>query len=481
MRPILCYDGYASGGAKAYTLSPFAFTQLGSNVGSVDVGVMVAGNLRTGCIVQFRNTIYVLHNRTIKRMLSDGTWTTVASLSSPYVSADCINQMILCNIGGDYFLVCIYANSSSTSFDTFLSGATYNLQTGVLTTSASFFAHDSGGSSGQPSNQEVCGLTFYNGIVYWFWNNQSGTTILTYNVASPGITLGTTMPNSATNGPWGDMLVWNNELWLVATTTGAAALTLYKLVGSSFVSQATIATTTWAVGFQKPCLFTDGTDLFCLALPNTAAWNLYRITSALAVTNITSSVISGFTGQDVDSRWRFIVDQHQNPTSPEIILMYQGDTSTGSNSFYKWNGVSLPLTFIGSAGSVDFQIAVANPKQGGGEMMFTVGEPHIQIEGALAASTIPGQTTISYRIYESTLFPSGTPAQVKMFFNTDLETPTTRCRLTNPQPGLMLDEYTIGNVTAGSGNLYRVDWRAVADGVNSGQGALLVAQVSGVL
>jgi hypothetical protein len=495
MRPILALNVHDTGdtAANAYTLSPFGMTQLGQSLGADEsLKTTVTRNSFRGRIVQHQNTIYVLYNRSIRRMEANGSWTTLVSLSNWSANTgqiDTTATMHLVQINGDYFLACIYPSSaSSPSTTVYVTAAKYDLQTGVTSyTSTSSAIVGSGGGGANPSVLGGAESIVFNGTVYWSLVSGAGNAIVVYNVSSNSITsTNTALPlGSSGTGPTVSMCIYNNELWMLAYNSGTVALILYKLVGTTFVSQvASLAGTTvaWSTGVSKPLLFTDGTNMYAFALRATGVWNAYQITSSLDVTDITSNVLSTFTGQDLDSRWRVAIDQHTDPTNPEIVLMFLGDvTASGPISFYRWNGPSSVPTFLGSAGTSNYLLFIANPLDGGGEMMYTVGEPHAQIEGGLAASSSPGQTTISYRIYESTLIPSGTPVHVRMYFSDNGMPATNPCRLTNPQPGSMVDNYTVGNITAGSGILYSIDWRAIADGVDDGTGVLLMAQVSGVL
>jgi hypothetical protein len=496
MRPILCFQPHDTGDteANAYTLSPFGMTRLGNSLGADEsLKTLTTRCSFRGRIVQYQNTVYVLYNRSIRKMESDGTWTTVVSLSSWYASTgqvDTTATMHLVQIDGDYFLACIYPSSASVASTTsYVMGAKYNLQTGVTSYTATNTALvGSGGAGANPSAFGCSESIEFNGSIYWSLVSGAGNAIVVYSVASNSISsTNTSLPvGSSGTGPTISMCIYNNELWMLAYTSGTVALVLYKLIGTTFVSQVasiTGGTVAWSTGVSKPLLFTDGTNLYAFALRATGAWNAFQITSSLAVTDITSSVLSTFTGQDLDSKFRVIIDQHQTPSNPEIILMFSGDvTATGPISFYRWNGASSTPTFIGSAGSSHYTLSVGNPLNGGGELMYTLGEPHIQIEGSLEETSTPGNTRISFRIYESSQFPAGTPVHVKMFFDSDGEVASTPCRLTNPQPsGSMFDSYTVYGIVATSGQLYTVDWRAAADGISDGDGALLVAQVSGVL
>lgn len=495
MRPMLVFDGRAAGttAARVYTLSPYGYSQLGNDLGTQELALSANNrSFHRGRVVQHQDTVYVLHQRTIKRLNSNGTWSNILTLPNYYTDTGRAGdeQMImhLCNVGGTYYLAVMY-NSSSTVIDTtgYMMALSYNLSTNTYSaTSTTALSLSSGGSASNPRNWAFGESVFFNGVIYVpHYGTAYG--IVAYNVASVTLSLldNAIAIGSPTTAPTASLCIWNNELWLAHYDDGTVALQLRKLVGSSFVSQiasVTGGTVAWSTGVSKPCCWTDGTYLYIFALRATGAWDLWQINSSLVATNITSTVISGFTGQDLDSRWRCVVDQHTNPTNPDIYLLYFGDaTAGGTIAFYKWNGPSSQMSYLGNAGSAWSVMHIANPMLGGGEMMYSLGEPHIVIEGSPSNTSTPGNCRISYRIYESSLFPSGTPAEVNMYFHPDLGPPTSRCLLTNPSVGTMANNYTITGVTAGSGTLYTVDWRAAANGVNNGDGVTLVASVSGIL
>lgn len=494
MRPILVYDGYSTSspsGAKAYYMGVTSYTQLGNNIGVCDLGTFAGNAARVSrrCnIVQYQSSIYVLHNRAIKKMNSDGTWSTLASLSNAYTAIDFLNQMMMVNVGGNYYLAGIYASSSSGGVSTYIRGFTYNLQTGDLTISGEVIISSSGGSSGSPTAQAVGGIYYYDSALYILWGNgtSNGTQIVTYNILAASLTLGNTYSFNLSAGgqPTADMCIFNGELYLCAYNTGTVAFLLYKLVGGVFINIATIASASaWSAGRSKPCIFTDGISIFTVALLNTGTWKMYKTTSSLVTTDITANTISGFTSQDVDSRFKAVVDQHANPTNPDIILIYQADTAVGNiNRFYKFNGELLPLDYLGSSGEAGATISIANSKEGGGEMMYVLNEPNIQIEGQITESSTPGNSKIPFRIYETTSIPSGTPVEVRFYFTRTRGTPVTPCTLANPSPsGTIVDNNILRGIIAGSGQLYYVDWRSALDNVVGGTVATVVPFMSGIL
>lgn len=485
MRPLLAYNGYSSGGARAYLLSPYSYQQLGGIVGSVESFTSSIQHFIPSKICQIENTIYVLHAGTIKKLEPNGTWTVMASLTSPAVNQDIWATMYPVFVAGSYYLAVVYPTTNYNATNAVLRGATYNIRTGVLTTSSEVTVGGGAGvglSFSTFGTAHVVGGSLY--LVFGNYNAGSLFKVIVYNVAGASLSFITSGASTAKDLRLStDMFLWKNELWFASYADGTANFVLYKLIGSSIVSQVTIqSSVAWSTESSKPTLFGIGDYLYAMALTSAGTWRMYRINQALSVTEITSSVISGFTGQDLDSNWTFIVDQHTLATSPEYFLMFRGDLTNGPISFYKWINDSTPLSFLGTAGESNQRLIVQAPKNGGGHFMYTVGEMNIQIEGAVTPSNIPGNVNVGYRIYESTLFPSGTLAQIKFFYNkNNLETATNRCSLTSPSPnGSMLDSYTITNAVVGSGVLNTIQWRAQVDGFSVGDGALIVAQASGI-
>lgn len=489
MRQLLVYNGYASGGARAYSLGANSYTQIGDIIGSVDAGPGTYSSYHGnsfGNIAQIQDTIYVLHSRTIKKKNSDGSWSTVASLVNPFTGHDAANRMIPCVVNGVTYLVVVYMNSSTAGNSVYFSAAVYNTQTGILSTSA--VATNMGYPGWTSDIINITSMTYYNGTVYTLIGGGYYTAklyTLTVSVEAGTASVDSTS-SMATRGRL-SVAVFNNELWCLATNaeSGSATYRLWKRIGGAWVSQYTVATLSINNSYWKPLLFTDGTYMYAI-LESTASslttWRMYRCTTTSA-TEITTPVLTGFSGQNTTSRWHIVCDQHANPENPEYILLYRPSTSTGStNSFYRFVDSSTALQFLGSAGEGGYVASIATPAMGGGELMFRDGEMHIEYIGNPDISDTPGNMTLYFRIYESSIFPSGSPVHVRMFSSSNRNVPTTPCRLANPQPiGSIENSYTITGITCGSGVLYSVDWRAAADGYNSGDSVTMVASVSGVL
>lgn len=503
MRPLLVYNGYATGGARAYSLGANSYTQIGEIIGTVDTGTTHSFNHIADKICQIQNTVYVLHQRTLKKKETDGTWSAVLTLSNPYTSVgvDWQTRMIPCVVNGVQYLVIVYITSSSGTQSTYVRGVVFNTQTGETTYTGEVQVSTQPANPGSgPANVNIGDLIYFDGTIY-FMAGASGSIsashqyIFTLAVQSASLSKNdTTYGHKYWYGLAGLKTCWSifqNKLWFLSNdaTTTAANFKLYELVEGAPVLQKTIASsvvpnvtnTHW-----RPLLFTDEENMYAIypsSVNSLITWKMAKISPDLTVTDITSSVINGFSGQGNNSRWEFIADQHKNPRNPEYYLLFRAGTSAGSPlSFYKFTNDSTPLEYKGAAGEGGIVGSIASACYGGGEKMYRDGEMHIEFIGEPTVSTTPGNMTLYFRIYESMVFPSGSPVHVKMFSSEDRSIPTEPCRLTNPQPiGSMLDSYTIHGITAGSGVLYSVDWRAAADGYSAGDAVTMVASVSGVI
>jgi hypothetical protein len=493
MRQILAYDGVASGGARAYSLGANSYTQIGNIIGSTDTSVsnVERKSVMKGNIAQIQDTIYVLHNRTVKKKNSDGSWSTVFSLYNPFTGSDSGNRMIACVVNGVTYLVIIYFNSNTTTNAAYYSSAVYNTHTGNVVTSVSNV--DIGNTGYDYRTISFADIIYFDGTVYAMTTAKSFNA--TMALATIGVEAGTLSVTTSNASVYGcgenntfSLCVFNNSLWMVSTNPGTSAdVKLYKFISGVPVSQYTVASITSLASSAgwKPLLFSKDNFMYVITHQNvssTTTWRMFRCTES-AATEITTPVLTGFTGQSTHARWRVICDQHSSPTNPEYILLYQNGTAAGSaNIFYQFIDDSTPLRYLGSAGNGAWTTSIATPPAGGGELMYRDGEMHIEYIGTPTVSETPGNMTVYYRIYESDVFPSGYPVHVKMFCSADRTVPTTPCRLSNPQPyGSVQNSYTITGITAGSGVLYSVDWRAVADGFEAGDAVTMVASVSGVI
>lgn len=496
MRQLLVYDGLASGGAKAYSMGANSYTQIGDTIGSNDnsSAVISTWNYQNMCgpnICQVQNTIYVVHNRILKKKESDGSWSTVTALTDFYsTSSDIMVRMLPCVVNGVTYIVCIYPGSSSGGTATYVMSLIYNTHTGTVSTTSQNLTFSTGGAAGTPYAQSFSHPIYYDGTVYMLTMPAGNTAY--GKIVSVGVEAGSMSVSANIASIWQtqrvSMCVFNNELWLLATTgTTSCTFTLYKMVGGSWISQYNVASSITTPTYSKgwiPLLFTYGTYMYAM-FPNgttSLTWNIYRCTSTSA-TNVTSSVLSGFTGQGLNGRWRLVVDQHRNPRIPEFVLIYQPDIAAGStNKFYQFTDSSTQLRYLGSAGEGGAQACIATPHYGGGELMYRDGEMYIQFWGQPEIATTPGNIKLYFRIFESDVFPPGSQVHVKMFSNEDRGIPTIPCRLASPLPsGSIENSYTITGIECGSGTLYSVEWRAAVDGFSAGDAVTLVASVSGII
>lgn len=496
MRPILVYDGRSENVARVYAVSPQESIQIGDSIGSLETArTTITRNYYKGKVVQYKNTIFALHQRALKRLNENGTWSTVFSLPNYYTGTgtnDDSTCMILCTIDGIDYLAFVYpSNSSVADTISYAMGCTYNLSTNIVTQSLRNVANvATTGSSSNPINWVFTEAIYFNGSVYIVYA-AAGTSyygVITYNVVAAQIAILDSQAyvmGSTTTAPTASLCIWNNGLWLAYYNTGTVALVLKKLIGNNFVTQVasvTGGTVAWSTGISKPHAFTDGTHLYIFALRATGTWNLYKVQSDLTTSDITSSVIPGFTNQDLDSRFRAILDSHTDPTNPTIYFAYIPDATIASViNFYRWNGESSQITYEGSAGNGAYYVFIENPLNGGGELMYKQDEPNIHIDGPLESADATGCCTINFRLYESTVFPSGSQATVNFYYGSGVARPTNRCLLTNPSAGTMIDNYTIGDLTVTSGTLYTVDWLRESNGVTAGSAVSLMAQMSGVV
>ena len=96
----------------------------------------------------------------------------------------------------------------------------------------------------------------------------------------------------------------------------------------------------------------------------------------------------------------------------------------------------------------------------------------------MSAAATAGNVDVPFRVYESDNVPSGTLVDVNLYYSNTPHPPRSRAMITSPTPsGLQIDDYTI-RVPAGSGQMWGLEWRSAADGVQVGEQVSLTLYTS---
>lgn len=223
---------------------------------------------------------------------------------------------------------------------------------------------------------------------------------------------------------------------------------------------------------NKPVLFTDEDKLFALYYtePN-AGFKLIRMAGAADGSlswdgDFTTQVIPTFlqSGNAPSQAGRWTTYTQVNASGEkEIYLTFSSNSEEGTSvSWYQFINETSPLDFLGFG--ADSTYSIPNYRQGGGAYEWSIFKPlDIQIEQFTPSTSNIGSIEISYRIIKGT----GQPVTASFLFDTEGEPTNTYCDLVNPNIGIIVNN-SVDGITADTGNLYTVNWRAELQGVTVG-------------
>jgi hypothetical protein len=467
MRPILATKVAGNGGV--FLVTPYGASEL------VDYGVtgftasFFDVNTSGGpSAVQFGSKIYHMQGGTCYEYDTiTGNNTSFRSLTdySAQNHAEHHYGMFISNISGVWYLSVFYVSGASA-----IRVERYNFSTQTWSTSATFA---SAGDNQQPQRR----FQFANNI-YWF----QGSACYKYDVAANS--------TSAITGFGGDhratsMCMFNDGIYLLNVTSSTTAI-LYQLVGGVWQAVKTISSSlTNAATTLAPLLMSDGTNMYAILYQNLAStgWTCFQITDGLVVSDISSVIFPSYLRTSdltlsIFKGWH--VDSHIDPSDPEIWLAYTSASTTvgASLGWFRWRGPAAQMTYVGDAGEGGPDYYISYDWTGGGQYIFSPGEPNIQIEGSLSAANTAGNIDVPFKVYESDNVASGVLVDVNLYYSTSPHPPRSRARITSPTPsGLQIDDYTV-RVPAGSGQLWNLEWRSAADGVQVGEQVSLTLYTS---
>lgn len=467
MRPILAVKGTGTGTVGMYLLTPYGATSYGFLGGTIGTSFFNSETWPSPHAVQFGSKIYhryyislyeydtISGNNAVFRQASD------ASANSG--SAEWYGGVYITNIGGDWYLVYFYPTNAGS-----LKAERYHFASNTWLTSSNI--HAAGDADfALPRFQ-------YGSDIYWHLGNSSNMTAAptTYKYSISGNTASSFSGPANTYGNTISMVSYLGGLY--ALGHGTAGLQLFQLIGGLWQLISTINATGPSTTHSPTQMFTDGTYLYCIAYYATSGWRMWQLTSGLVATEITSSVFPTYlrsnTGLNYQASFRGIhVDSHTDPSNPEIWLTYSAGSKTlgAGLSWFRWMGPSSVMNYVGDAGEGGQDYNISYSQDGGGQYIYSAGEPNIQVEGEVEAAATAGNVAVPFKVYESLNVPSGSLVDVNLFYSTSPHPPRSRGRITNVTPsGEQIDDYTV-RVAATSGTLWGLEWRSAADGVAVGE------------
>jgi len=277
-------------------------------------------------------------------------------------------------------------------------------------------------SSGEASasQYEVNGpvIVYKNTLFYTSWDqakvhqfDPSAPSYTTYNVTGAG-----SMYTSV-----GEFFVHNNDLWYLGPLypSGSTNLSagLFKFSAGAFPLQQSltgvvqggggnhVARAKWTVlnfGTDTIYAFITGTatgaayyaGTYCIKLVwNGSSWTQTDKTDPVIPSALRAPVTGGNSAYEV-IRWYVLLDIDTNPASPAAYLWFNSCASADSWVYYEWNGEGSVLSVAGTVGA--YGIVMPMVIRGGGERVFSSGEPSVEITGKAKGS---GGMEISFKAF----------------------------------------------------------------------------------
>jgi len=456
MRPVLGQK--ITGNGIISLISPYEASTL------VDPGVNVtyaffdAQTVGGPSAVQFGSKIYYIRAGTVYEYDTISENNTAFRSLTGYTSQNHYEHhhgIFISNIGGVWYLTCLYVYSTSE-----VRAERYNFSTQTWTNSA--------GLGGIGDNSHPQRRYQFSNNLYWFSNS----TCHKYDISANSV--------STVTGFSGDhratsMCAFNDGVYLLQPSS-STTLVLYQFIGGIWQAVKTIGSSFSSIQTTlPPLLLTYGTDMFAIFYQDSSSgWTCYKITSGLVVSDVSSNVIPSYlrvSGLSSSCFKGWHVDAHIDPSDPEIWITYTAAATTEGSSlgWFRFNGGSSQISYVGDAGQGGPDYCISYDWTGGGQYIFSPGEPNIQIEGELSSASTAGNVDVPFRIYESNNVASGVLVDVNLYYSTKPHPPRSRGRITNVTPsGDIIDDYTV-RVAAGSGQLWGLEWRSAADGVQVGE------------
>lgn len=484
MRATFGMKGTGTGTCALYLVTPFSATNLQSYGGTIALTFYNTWTKGSASAVQFGSKIYhKFFNIIYEYDTITGANTTFRTIPDHILNtgaAEWFHSLFITNISGTWYMLTIYPTTGSQ-----IKGDKYNFTTATWSTGASVHGF---GDPNTPSFRYQFGSD-----IYWHINTSDDLNLAptTYKWAiSTNTGSSFTGPDSTSVNSLSLLSYMGNIYALGHLSTSAPnSLRLFQLVGGAWQLVKTINSPGPGTAQSATQMFTDGTYMYAICYYATSGWRMWQIDSGLNSTEISSSVFPSYlltnTGLTNEACFKGVhVDSHTDPTNPEIWLTYTSLSRTvgAGLSWFKWQGPAAQLHYAGDSGEGGPDYNISYSTDGGGQYVFSPGEPNIQIDGSItASSTSPGNVDIPFRVYQSNNVPVNNLVDVNLYYATTPHPPRELGRLTNITPsGIIVNDYTV-RVAANSGTLWNVEWRAAADAVPVGDRVSLTLYTNKVL
>lgn len=181
--------------------------------------------------------------------------------------------------------------------------------------------------------------------------------------------------------------------------------------------------------------------------------------TVLAGTGIPLWTLGGATNDPEPSRIYVVVDDVSAPGTPSPFVFYATNAVVGTSiTVLQFIGPGTAVTNLGASG--DIANALPNVRLGGGDRLWTPGQPDILITNITSA---PAGETFSYLVF------GGSTRSVQFWFAQNSGPPRTQCTLNTPTGGgtLNISGKQVDSVPADGVTLQTIKWASVTDGATN--------------
>lgn len=467
--PFLALNVF-SGTPQAKLFNGTQTSNLGVTFGAADTGMTIFTAAQR--IIQFgpTDTWYAVTGSAVYRTTNAGaSWTSVLTLTGLNSQQGLKTGLYICYLDGVPYLSLFWNRtltfgSSGWTIASSTDGTTWSTTNVSLTTFSDAGSHT------------ISSQFLYRNKIFAFWTG-AAPNIMIGDPGTNGITIVDPGINTSSAVAFG---TFNGNLYaLYRVEPGVARLSLYS--GGNFVSVATLIASGVEGTAKEYGVLADGVNLYCFVY-NTAAigWQCYQVTSAYAVTNITSTVIPpGMTGTTgggsapTTSFVRVTVDQEASPSVDPSKYVYYARSRTVNDSWsvFQWMGNAAVMQQIDSGGG-NGAMALSAPPVPTGSYNWADGENTVVL---LDRSPLNGALRLYFALYSD----SGAAVVDVNAFTASLtqEYPTTVATLTDPSSGSMSGNTITGLVANNGVTTYEVTWQAATDGFSSGDVYSIILEV----
>ena len=474
--PPLLITRYRNGSAQVgRLLGGVTFAQIGTNLPAGAETSSYTETWSNARAVQFGNTLFAYQANKIYRF--DGNdWVVVHTTTSPFASDNFAwhSGLHLVQISGVLTLVAVYVNTANVLNATHSTdGVTWTDYTTTLTTS---------------TTENIGRSIVFRNDIYISINSQTFSSISKYDTSS------NTATELSVDAGWSigfakDLCVFNGELYGIGaqSTNANDPMHFKKLVGSQFVNVLTFSTAhrtnTESDHGSAHLLFTDGVKMYAF-MPGVNAGGAIGTTAA----ELTPNGSGGFTSVDITTtvipvgfrpvgppgtRWWSFMDNDTDPGNPTIYIWSQTPNGDSAYNAWKWNGPSAAMTNLGVGPASG--IALPHTKDGGGEYIFTLNEPSIEIVNIEPSLN---SQIVSYIVYGDE-FTGG--IKIRLWFDDEEIFARVSGTLLSATGGGTIGADSVGDYVddvVGDGiTVHTVEWDVIADGLARGDTAVVMLAI----